>query len=918
MKNLTKALLWILVMISCSDGSKESIIPPTLEIKEEVVDFDNKSGETIIAVKTNREDWKIEVSPEGKSWCKAIPEKTNNSNNLLITVTSNLNKEQRETTITIHVEELSKKLTIRQLGHNRGILISPQILTIKPEGGVIDFNITANVEFDISTTEDWISQKPTTRNAEYITTSHQYHADRNRTEDERIGIIVVKDKDDDSFYSEVKIIQKGLGGYEAEESEINGDILIPVVDGRAVNSLGDNSHYSTAVFSRAFDGSKDSGYHSSTSDSFPKNWPITLTFNFKDALQIDYLRITNGSDDQIIEGEIFYRNKDEANFKKVMTINLHNIESSTISFPTPIYNVEEIQFVIHKSSGKYVVIKEIEFLKYNDSNYTPSKLFADDICTTLKPAVTLKDIEACPDPMFKNIAYYIFENRYQTEFRIAEYKAYPHPLEFQKKNKTNFPHSILDNPTGIFAEKGKEVVVMVEDTYGYPIAARVLNLNLSGGDGFNNNHVYPLVKGINRFISDSDGLIYIYYHTPDFKTAKPLKIHIPSGRVNGYYDITKQKPEQWNSLLRNAVSPYIDVLGEKAHLIYPVDRFKKNTPNPNDLINAYDRLVYLQQEFMGLEKYDKMDPNRVCFSVMYSGYMYATTYRTGYNDNTLDNLTKVESFTTKDIWGPAHEVGHTNQTYPGLKWHGMTEVTNNIFALYVQTSFGNNSRLEDKQGELIIYDRAFNGFFINKRPHIISDDKVNVFNQLVPFWQLHIYNKAIGNNDFYKDLFELIRTEPDKKTSGESQLEFTFLASKAAKLDLTSFFEKWGYFETVDIIKGDYSKAPFTITQEMSNSVKNRIKALNLPKPKHQLEYITDKSAYSFKQNLNIQKGSASRIGNNFTITNWLNVVAYEVYSNGKLIFISTESNFKINAKTEDPVQVFAISALGDKSEVTF
>lgn len=55
-----------------------------------------------------------------------------------------------------------------------------------------------------------------------------------------------------------------------------------------------------------------------------------------------------------------------------------------------------------------------------------------------------------------------------------------------------------------------------------------LNLNVSGGDGFNYNYSYPLVEGINRFIAETDGLIYIYYHTPEYRDALPIKIHIPS------------------------------------------------------------------------------------------------------------------------------------------------------------------------------------------------------------------------------------------------------------------------------------------------------------------------------------------------------------------------------------------------------
>jgi hypothetical protein len=79
----------------------------------------------------------------------------------------------------------------------------------------------------------------------------------------------------------------------------------------------------------------------------------------------------------------------------------------------------------------------------------------------------------------------------------------------------------------------------------------------------------------------------------------------------------------------------------------------------------------------------------------------------------------------------------------------------------------------------------------------------------------------MGNEDFYKDLYELVRTRSDKATPGESQLEFTVLACEAAQLDLTKFFTRWGFFEPVDIIKNDYGEKQFVVTEEMVDDTKS-------------------------------------------------------------------------------------------------
>lgn len=108
---------------------------------------------------------------------------------------------------------------------------------------------------------------------------------------------------------------------------------------------------------------------------------------------------------------------------------------------------------------------------------------------------------------------------------------------------------MLSNPTGIFVEKGKEVMVLVGETNGLPLTARILNLNVPGEDGFSHNYSYNLKKGTNRFIADSDGLIYICYHTPDYQTAPEITILIPSGKVNGYFDSKIHDATEWKELL---------------------------------------------------------------------------------------------------------------------------------------------------------------------------------------------------------------------------------------------------------------------------------------------------------------------------------------------------------------------------------
>lgn len=919
------SLLLLGLLDSCSDGErgKESI--PTLEVVTSSIDFDENGGTKNIDVVTNQENWTAVVDAVGENWCTAVPDRMNDQNQLVVSTIANSYKEMRSTNVTLKAGNLNKKIAVRQLGTDKGILISPIMLTVKSEGEMINFTVTANVEFEIIT-PDWITLPVKTRSAEYVTTEHVYVVQRN-TGEKREGEIIIKDKESD-LTATLSISQEAFGDYQSGESSIKGDILVEVSDGSAVNAKGETTVNGSSVFRRTYDKSKETGWHSNTRDVYPDtNWPLKLTFEFKEQPRIDYCVYHPTSSNVMKKAEIYVSTEEEPEYKKVMDAELPGSGVARISFPEPIINPKGIQMVVTETSGQYLVIKEMEFYRKNPANYDPLELFRDITCTELKDGITMKEVDACPDPLFRNIAAYMLLDKYPRDFRIQDYKAYPHANLFKKNNKTSQAHDLLQNVTGIYVKKGKEVVMLVGDTHGYSLSVRILNLDTPGKDGFDVTYSHPLAEGVNRFEADSDGLLYIYYHTPEYKDAAPIAIHIPSGEVNGYFDSRIHESPDWKRLLDAAKAPHFDVIGEKAHLIFPTDKFKANTPDGKSLIDAYDRLVELEQEFIGLVKYGREDPNHVCFSVMYNdAHMYSAAYHTGYVITTINALTTLERFTTSDIWGPAHEVGHSYQTSPGMCWFGMTEVTNNILSLYVQTSFGNTTRLYDQQSYdskskyTSIYEKSMCKFFLDaERPYIRTDSDVNVLNQLVPFWQLYLYTKVKGYEDFYKDLFEQVRLRPDKHNRpGENQVDFAVLASEVSGYDLTEFFTKWGFFVPVDEEKEDYGKRQYTVTKEMVVDAKQRIADMHLPKAVA-VEYITDDAADCYVSSSPVSPGTAERNDATFTMKNWKNVVAYEVYSDDKLCFVSPASSFTVlGEKLGEKVEVFAISAQGEKTKVNF
>ncbi|MGL4327807.1 MAG: M60 family metallopeptidase, partial [Tannerellaceae bacterium] len=508
------------------------------------------------------------------------------------------------------------------------------------------------------------------------------------------------------------------------------------------------------------------------------------------------------------------------------------------------------------------------------------------------------------------MAQYMFDDRYPRDFRIANYKAYRHPDIMAKVNKTS-PYSLRDNPTGIHFKAGEEVVIMMGDTHGATVSLQVQNL----AEGYGGNN-YPLSKGLNKFTITNEGLGYIMYFS-DTEQEEPVKIHIASGTVQGFYDPEKHDLAKWNQILNNATQPYIDVLGKFSHLTYPVESFKNYCSDINRLIQVYDSIVYIEHQLMGLYKYDKLFDNRMYFHVVYGdSYMYATSYRTAYHEGTLSELCDPNKLRTSSIWGPAHEVGHCNQTRPGLKWPGMTEVTNNIHSLNVQSAFGNLTRLqaEDLGGtHPNRYQLGFTGIIAAKLPHNKHGD---VFCKLIPFWQLQLYSKHIKNMpDFYADLHEMVRTNPDINQGGANQLQFVRWTCDLIGEDLTEFFEAWGFLTPVDFEIDDYGKSRFTVTESQISETKNYIASKGYPRPNRIVQYMHDDALQAYMSGANIGTGTASKNGRTITMTNWSNVAVYEIYNGDEMKMISHFNSFTLPQDYAN-LRIVAVGVAGDKMNV--
>lgn len=504
--------------------------------------------------------------------------------------------------------------------------------------------------------------------------------------------------------------------------------------------------------------------------------------------------------------------------------------------------------------------------------YQDIAVFETPMAISLKKGVKEADIAKMKDESLRAVATLLLKGDYDPSYRFSDYEAVLDPTVLGQQLGIGDGYSKYDNVTGVYLPKGSHVVLVdgVEEgdvnlvvPYWHRKPAEGVEPTKDPNGWGLHKKTFPLRNGVNAVNLDEwDGLAYVQYFSAEPDTKKPIQIHFPNAQVNGYFDISKHTDADWNRLLQNAVYPIIDGLGKHIQIAYPVEAGLKYANNRGvELITNYDSLVYLQHELMGLVKYDIVPKNRILSRVNYNYYMFrdgdGVAYMGGESGYAMGMVVDPNRVILGDpCWGFSHEVGHVHQLRPYFNWGGLGEVSNNVFSLFVNTHFGTVSRILAQDN----YTKSRESIVEGGISYLQDED---VFNRLVPFWQLQLYFAGEGNNpDFYPDLFEAFRQQiekdrenPQGRSGGRGsdwgarggnpapyQLNFVKTACEVSKTDLTDFFDQYGFFNVGEFQYNDYGNYTYEMTQDMVDECKAAIKAMNLPKPKVDISMLQDEN----------------------------------------------------------------------------
>lgn len=473
--------------------------------------------------------------------------------------------------------------------------------------------------------------------------------------------------------------------------------------------------------------------------------------------------------------------------------------------------------------------------------------FNDWTASELAVGFKNKHLKMFNSPLMRELAEKIKNDQYDSRYLLNSYAPIPSNKVLEKQLKLKNGYSRYENMTGVYLDKG-EHVVLVGDLHGRQVGLLIADWMRQPTPGYAptkdpngwglKRQEFTLHEGVNVIYVEKPGNVYVDYFVDEPEFAPAITIHFVTGKVNGYFDAEKQTNEEWKYLLDHAVSPIMDIRTRYMQLAYPVEYLKKFRYEQGlELAQAYDRIMEQQYTFNGAIKYNRIPKRRILARVNYNYFMF----RDGDGVAFLGNESTMKSALGQNIfsdWGVNHEIGHVMQMSPQLTWGGMTEVSNNLFTMYVAKQAGKPSRLSQHNN----YGKARKQIVEAKEKPFIMCVK-DPFEKLVPFWQLYLYAQEVNYPDFYADLMEHMRNHPDQgkgNASINNMYEFIRVTCDLLQTDLTDFFEAWGFFVTGTFEVNDYANYRFTVTEDMVQKTKDYISEKRYPKPTKDLTLLVD------------------------------------------------------------------------------
>ena len=495
-----------------------------------------------------------------------------------------------------------------------------------------------------------------------------------------------------------------------------------------------------------------------------------------------------------------------------------------------------------KASRWYITEK----VTYSDADVPGalSNLFSDAACTQLKKSFANEAaIEADADykklpTELRNMVKKVYNNtwtennydgnksawdsNYAKKYRVQLYEPYNDKMSAATALGINW-HTNMNNPTGIFANNGDKLYVMVEGTIKEGATLYIESYTGHGKLVDNYKSGQQLQPGLNIISCTADGSNYcINYIVETFDTSdgkrgnkakarklsdyEDLKIHIEGGYINGYYNkmgddlYTPDKNADWDYIAARATQTDVTILGEYIVLQFPLNdadtegnyglnHYLTGKNIIEDVIDEWDKVMIWERLLLGVLDSETTadEAKKSPYSVTQSKDVFEYTgddeggFESGYGDYYNVHGLSFGVGGSAYMYGSGDHCGyHYNTmesiiqnilTNSGAHWGPGHEIGHQHQALLTVnglTEVTNNlfsNVVLWYFGETTSRYNGTEGALSNVLAQFNTEGadffSNNIWGQTIMYYKLFLYYHVLGHNPkFYPRLFEMLRQDP--------------------------------------------------------------------------------------------------------------------------------------------------------------
>ncbi len=360
-------------------------------------------------------------------------------------------------------------------------------------------------------------------------------------------------------------------------------------------------------------------------------------------------------------------------------------------------------------------------------------------------------------------------------------------------------------PSGLYVRKGERIAFSVTGLNDAYDLSSMIGFKPMWGDR-NNSQEDALQNGANTVTASQDGILsFIFVKAEGYDTtSSTVRVKVTGGKAFPLYVHGKGDALNWQNDLRTMKdAQFVQLVSDKVMLtITYKDYLKTPIRDLNNSFKMMHSVVDWEDELAGFDNSTPQNMrtrNRIHYLIdLYSTptesesyYMYARNYLIGMKRDNFTDLT--DKLSTE--WGIWHETGHTHQQ-ASWDWDSISEISVNIFSLYVQEKFGRPSTLGQVQDDetLTNFEKA-RKYIANPNKNYLASNEADyneLFSKLVMFHQL----KSVYGWDSIKKVHQYFRRQPyveiDDETDADKANKFVYAMCSITKNNLIPFFKKWG------------------------------------------------------------------------------------------------------------------------------